>query len=538
MYKRQIQDNLQNLGFTGLWVANATLQKCSRLDLGNRYLVPLATLPQNPDTAYLREDTDRTLYTPLWRLNKKSLTVSEAEGNPGRVVAWHLDQAGQVRLATVAGNAGSTSYLYRPPGVKSWESLALPNLSEPVTFDASGQAVLVAFQGPEGRLQLQGFDLATKQFSGAPIADAVYDISPAVIHDPKTGVPVGLIYNTAKPAFLWLNGQYAQIHATLQQSFPNATVLTRGIMESGEVLFSVSSDVLPQVLYRYSAQKREIHPVISSQPEAAALKWAPVQPVSFATRDGQTVYAYLTLPLGRRPDQKVPLVALSHGGPEVRDDWGFDPEVQFLAGLGYGVLQVNYRGSIGYGHAYALKNSIEVCEKSVDDVVDGIRWTIAEGYVDPARIAAYGGSYGGYISLGIATRYPDLLAASVGFAGVYDWESQWKETRKHVADLLRWRADYYIDSKTHGELYRPFNPAGAAAKVRGPVLLLHGGSDSTVDINQTNLMARALRDAGRSVEVIKDAEGIHGLPNEEARRTFYTNLAAFLLKNVPPDAAP
>ena len=172
----------------------------------------------------------------------------------------------------------------------------------------------------------------------------------------------------------------------------------------------------------------------------------------------------------------------------------------------------------------------------MDDVVDGIRWTIAQGYADPKRIIAFGGSYGGYISLGIATRYPDLLAAAVGFAGVYDWNAQLKENRRNFSDILSWRANYYIDPKTRGELYRPFNPAGAAAQVRCPVLLLHGGSDHTVDIAQTNLMARALRDAGKSVEVIKDAEGIHGLPNEEARRMFYRTLATFLLKHAPPGA--
>lgn len=533
-----IQDNVHNLGFSGLWVADGNLQNCCKLDSGNRYLIPLITLPQNPDTAFLREVPEKTLFTPLWRLNKKTLSVYEAEGNPGRVIAWHLDQGGQIRLATVAENEGRTSYLYRLPGAKAWEPVSLPNLSEPVTFDATGQNVLVAYQGPGGRGQLRSFDLSTKQFSGEPIADAVYDINPAVIHDPRTGTPIGLVYETDRPVIFWLNPQYSQVYATLHQAFPSATVLPRGVLQSGEILFSVSSDVQPPVLYRFDAQKREVHAVISALPEAARMKWAPMQPVTFPSRDGTTIHAYLTLPSGRQPGQKVPLVALSHGGPEVRDGWGFDPEVQFLAALGYGVLQVNYRGSIGYGHDYALKNSVEVCEKSVDDVVDGIRWTIAGGHADPARIAAYGGSYGGYISLGIATRYPDLLAASVGFAGVYDWEAQLKETHKHAADLLRWRADYYIDSKTHGVLYRPFNPAGTAAKVRCPVLLLHGGSDRTVDINQTNIMSRALRDAGKSVEVVKDAEGIHGLPNEAARRNFYSTIAAFLLKHVPPDPAP
>ena len=171
--------------------------------------------------------------------------------------------------------------------------------------------------------------------------------------------------------------------------------------------------------------------------------------------------------------------------------------------------------------------------------MDGIRWTIAQGYADPKRIVAYGGSYGGYISLAIATRYPDLLVATVGFAGVYEWITQYKENKKYgYAETFAWRKDYYLDLTANAERYKAVSPVYAAANVRCPVLLLHGGSDGTVDIKQTNLMSDALRSAGKSVEVIKDAEGIHGLPNAEARHTFYTNLAVFLLNNAPPGAAP
>ena len=531
-----IQDEAASLDYSGLWVADATLQKCPKVNSGQKYLALLAALPTHPDFAILHEWSAKTLYTTLWQLNKESLTVHEFEGNPGKVFAWLLDQAGQVRVATANGSDGNTAYLHRPPGGKLWETIALPNLSVPVTFDASGQSVLVSLPGPDGRMQLQGFDLSKKQFSGAPIADPVYDLSPRVINDPKTGLPVGLASETAKPSFLWLNGQYAQIHATLQQSFPGATVQIHGVLESGEVLFAISSDVSPPVLYRYNPTKREVHAVLSALPEAAKRKWAPMQAVSFPARDGATLYGYLTLPLNAPAGKKIPLVALSHDGPAARDLWGFDPEVQFLAGLGYGVLQVNYRGSTGYGREHALKNSLEVCEKSVDDVADGIRWAIAQGHADPARIAAFGGGYGGYVSLGLATRYPDLLAASASVAGIYDWEGQSKYDGRSSVELLRMRQGFYLDPRANGDRFRPYSPTRAADQIRCPVLLFHGDRDATVEISQSNKLSRALRAAHKSVEVIKDAEGIHGLPNETARRTCYSNLAAFLLKNVPPDA--
>jgi dipeptidyl aminopeptidase/acylaminoacyl peptidase len=208
--------------------------------------------------------------------------------------------------------------------------------------------------------------------------------------------------------------------------------------------------------------------------------------------------------------------------------------------MGYGVLQINYRGSTGFGRAHELANTVEVAEKSVDDVVDGIRWAIEQGCADPKKIIAYGGSYGGYISLGIATRYPDLLAAAIGFAGVYDWLEDYKHAfdewnnPANFGEMFRWRADYYLDPGKFGDRYRAVSPINFAGAVRCPVLLHHGRIDQTVQISQTNNMARALQKAGKVVEVTKDPEGIHGLASEKQGQVFYRTLATFLLKHVPP----
>jgi acetyl esterase/lipase len=532
-----VTDTLNQAYTSGCWVATAQLKKVRKLEQSGRWVRLLDPLPQNPETALFVMVHD-SIYGTIWRLNKKTLSLYETIGsNPGKAISWQTDLAGEPRLARVTDPDGGWSYMHRSAGGKDWSVLNVPSRSYPVTFDSTGQTVLMTSPGPEGRYQLQSFSPQENKFAGEPMADPDYDITPLVIEDPRTGTPVGLSYEKEKSVFIWLSGDYAQVHATLQRSFPGATVMPRGVIDTGEVLFSVSADTIPLALYRYNVAKHEVHSVIAAFPDLANRKWAPMQPVTFTTRDGQPVHGYLTLPLGRKPQEKIPLIALSHGGPSARDEWGFDPEVQLLAALGYGVLQVNYRGSTGYGRRHELETILEVNEKSVDDVVDGIRWTIDQGYTDPKRIVAFGGSYGGYISLAIATRYPDLLAASVGFAGVYDWATQLKEDKKYsFSEVFSWLKDYYPDAKANADRYRAFSPVYAAPSVRCPVLLLHGGTDFTVDIKQTSLMSAALRNAGKSVEVIKDAEGIHGLPNAEARRTFYTNLAAFLLKHVPPNA--
>lgn len=536
--------NEGNQYYSGLWVTDGNLRTCRPLFTHDKALFILDPLPQNPDVALVRESSHDKFYGALWHLNKRSFTLYEAERNPGRVVGWRADVAGIVRLATVADVDGGWSYLYRDTEKTPWQPLALPPLSTAVTFDTTGRNLLFYHPGSTGRQELQIFNLETKKLEDSAITDPVYDVAPYAFTDDRTGAPVGLRYETDKPTIVWLNPQYAQLAKLFENSFPGHIVTSIGTIDNGDILFSIFSDTDPLAYYRYDGRKQTIKAVIAAQPEAARLKLAPMQPVSFSSRDGYKLHGYLTVPPQRASGQKPPLIALPHGGPQMRDSWGFDPEVQFLAALGYAVLQVNYRGSDGLGQPHELTNTIEVAEKSVDDVVDGIRWAIEQGQADPHRIAAYGGSYGGFISLGVATRYPDLLAAAVGFAGVYDWEEHYKKLSNRWANpddigrLLEWRANYYLDPRKNADRYRTISPVHFADKVRCPVLLHHGRIDATVEISQTNDMARALRNAGKSVEVTKDASGVHGLASERQSKDFYRSLAAFLLKNVPPDKLP
>ena len=263
-----------------------------------------------------------------------------------------------------------------------------------------------------------------------------------------------------------------------------------------------------------------------------------MQPVEFPARDGYVLHGYLTLPVHRPAAQRVPLIALSHGGPRLRDERDFNREVQFYAGLGYGVLQVNYRGSDGFGLAHLQTDIIAVGHISVDDVADGLRWTVAQGYADPKRLVAMGGSYGGYIAMGLATRYPELTAAVVGFAGVYDWRKHIELATYNHATAYAWMSRYFPPVKDREQDYAAISPVTMAAQVRAPVLLLHGESDEVVDIEQSELMRKALLKAGKSVQLVADVANIHGLPKQQSRFDYYRTVTAFLLANAPPDAVP
>lgn len=524
--------------YRGLWSASADLSARHLIDPGDKrpYFLS-AALPQNPDFALLwGYSRFHRSYGPLYALDKKTNYLRLYEDNPGNVIDWTLDAAGTPRLATVQESGSRVSFLFRPSAKGAWQPIKMPEGTNPLVFDPSGQNILISHPNNEGRETVQNFNLQTRELEGAEISDPVYDVIPDLLRDPHTDVPFGLRFWNEKRRYQWLDPHYQQIHAVLSQAFPGREILPYGRLFDDELLFAVISDVKPFALFRYDPVKREAHKLIDSHPAVSALEWAPMQPVMFKARDGYDLHGYLTLPLKRTAGQHVPLIALSHGGPFTRDNWGFEPEVQFFAALGYAVLQVDYRGSSGYGKKHRLKTILDVNDLSVDDVVDGIRWAIGENYADPRKIVAYGGSYGGYISLAIATRYPDLPAAVIGFAGVYDWEEQMIDDRDEMEVFMDWRADYYVPFKESAGRYRTTSPSRFADKVRCPVLLLHGDIDARVDMHQSRTMAKALRAAGKQVEVVKNVSGIHGLPREGQRRAYYSALAAFLLKNVPPDA--
>jgi dipeptidyl aminopeptidase/acylaminoacyl peptidase len=530
-------DTVNNNTMTGYWLATAQLRRCRKLESGNP-LHLLDSLPWNADTAYFIDDS-RGSYGAPWRLNKKSLSLYELPGNPGHVLEWLADLGGKLRLAIVAEPDSRTATLYRPIDREDWTPILLPESSGPITFNPDGSTVLLAFPDAEGRYVLQNFSLEGIRLVGPRLGHPVYDIIPtAVLSDTKTGAPVGVRYDTDGPAVQWFDSRFGKIQSDVQRLQPAGFSIPIGVVETGEYLIETTSDTRPPALSLYNATSGTLRPLLRQLPAADEMPWAAKQPIAFPARDGHTLHGYLTMPLHPPADRKVPLVALAHGGPQTRDTPGFDPQVQFLAALGYGVLQVDYRGSSGYGTEHELHDLLEVNEYSVNDVLDAIDWTISHFPVDSRRIIACGASYGAYISLALATRYPERIAAAVGFSGVYDWESQFRFSRRTNSDLLKWKSSYYVDPAANRDQYRRYSPLNAVNQVRCPVLLLHGGSDTVVDIAQTTKMANALRKAGKSVEVVKDADVVHDLPRTSQRRTFYTNLAAFLLKNVPPDPSP
>jgi dipeptidyl aminopeptidase/acylaminoacyl peptidase len=327
----------------------------------------------------------------------------------------------------------------------------------------------------------------------------------------------------------------AGVYAALSKAFPGDMVdITSATRDGKKVVVSVYGDNDPGQLYLFDRDSGSVRFLMKRRPELDPAKMAHVQSFSFKARDGQTLYGYLTLPQGK--SNGLPTIIHPHGGPiGVRDDWGFDWETQLLANRGYLVVQVNYRGSGGYGKAFEDAGHGQWGRKMQDDLTDATRWVVQQGYADPNRICIYGASYGGYASLMGAAVEPTLYKCAVGYVGVYDLDMMY-----HKGDIPERESGKRYLRRTIGtdpvEL-RQRSPASLADRIKVPVFLAAGLKDVRAPHEQTETMRDALKAAGHSAEeVILQPGEMHGFYDEQANLNLYTKMLAFFDKYIGPGA--
>jgi dipeptidyl aminopeptidase/acylaminoacyl peptidase len=257
-------------------------------------------------------------------------------------------------------------------------------------------------------------------------------------------------------------------------------------------------------------------------------------PVTITSRDGLPLHSYLTLPVGIEP-VGLPMVLLVHGGPWARDAWGFAAEVQLLANRGYAVLQVNFRGSTGYGKAFVKAAVGEFAGKMHDDLIDAVDWAVEQGYADRERVAIFGGSYGGYAALVGVTFTPDVFAAAIDYVGISSL-ANFMRTLPNVARPFlanNWHAFVGDPSDPEQEadmLAR--SPITYVDRIKTPLLVVQGANDSRVVQAESDNLVAALRDRGVEVEyMVKDDEG-HGFLNPDNQIDLYHAVERFLAEHL------
>ncbi len=498
---------------------------------------------KDPRTLYVLAHIERIDWPDVARLDLKTGRMTVVARAPGEVERYVLDHNDEVRFAIVT-QGRNRRVLYRDGAGKEWQELTSRDVDgagwEPVVFDGDNKTVLVwSDLGGRTTRALYRYDTAKKQLGELVVADDTYDIvipnaesfarSHQIIFDPSKSRIVGIGYYADRLRFHWLDSEIAAIHQQVEASLPDTVHSIRQISEDGSrIIFTSYSDRDPGVYYLFDKPRKKLSEIAVISPKVDPDQMAPVKRVTFAARDGLKLHGYLTLPKGRDP-KKLPLILHPHGGPYgPRDDWTYNAEVQFYANRGYAVLQVDYRGSGGYGRQFEIAGYKRWGLEMQDDLSDGVKWAIAEGIADPAKVVISGASYGGYATMAGLTFTPELYCAGINYVGVTDLEMMIPKAAP--AERMWWRHSRLGDltKREDKERIQKTSPVNFADRIRVPVLMAYGKNDPRVVIEHGYDMERALKKAGKNYKMIIEPDEGHGFRKEEQRIAFYREVDAFL----------
>lgn len=324
----------------------------------------------------------------------------------------------------------------------------------------------------------------------------------------------------------------ASLFASLAQSFPGQVVdFSSHTLDGKQIVVSVYSDTNPGELYLFDRDSGQARFLMSNRQWLDKDRMASVQPFTFTARDGKLIHGYLTVPHGS-DGRNLPLIVNPHGGPiGPRDQWGFNWEAQLFASRGYAVLQVNYRGSGGYGRGFQNAGHMQWGQGIQNDILDATHWAINQGHADRERICIYGGSFGGYSALMAPIREPGLFKCTFGYVGVYDVDMMFKR-----GDIPQRDSGLRYLRRTHGTsstVWAENSPARRAAEVKIPVYLAAGARDERTPPEQTELMHKALVEAGNPPHgmIIQSGE-MHGFYDEKNRLNLYTEMLGFFDRHI------
>ena len=493
----------------------------------------LDDLYEDPDHVLVAHNQRDPESFDVYRVNVRTGEETLIAENPGNIVAWHTDHHGRLRAATASDGLETTllyrdteEHEFRPVITTDFRTTVSPEL---FTFD---DRCLYALSN-RGRDCLALVVINPEQPDDEQLVYQAEGVDlDGVMYSRQRQVLTAAVYQTDKTRYHFFDQLAAERHLRVTEALPGYEVaLQSSTRTERKFIVAAYNDRTPGSRYIYDDDTGQLTKLADINPALPEEDMAEVRPIQYTARDGLVIHGYLTLPAGREP-RNLPCVVNPHGGPWARDSWGFNPEAQFLANRGYCVLQMNFRGSTGYGRTFWEAGFGQWGLSMQDDITDGVQWLIEQGIADRARIAIYGGSYGGYATLSGITKTPDLYAAAVDFVGVSNLLTFLNTIPPYWKPLL----EKMHSMVGHPELDRDrlvaASPALNADRIRTPLFLAQGAKDPRVNKDESDQMVAALRSRGVDVEyMVKENEG-HGFHNDENKFEFYERMEAFLSQHL------
>jgi dipeptidyl aminopeptidase/acylaminoacyl peptidase len=466
----------------------------------------------------------------VYHLDTNSGEMRMVVENPGDHDSWVADHQGRVRVA-ITTDGVNKSILYRETEEADWREVARYDFKEyaqPLLFAADDRLLYAASNVGRDKSAVVRYDPDTGRETDLLFEHPEVDVHELIWSKRRKAV-LGFSYEVERPEHYLVDEERRAIQDFLDGELPGAVnEIVSANREETRFVVNSMSDRHYGAYYLLDGPNRKLNKIHDSKPWLAREEMAPI---SYEARDGRTIRGYLTLPVGRDPTN-LPLVVNPHGGPYQRDQWLFNPEIQFLANRGYAVLQMNFRGSSGFGREFIESSFGQWGLAMQDDITDGVHWAIGQGIADPKRVAIYGGSYGGYATLSGLTKTPELYACGISYVGpssIFTWieafPPYWKPYLEMVYEMV---GHPERDEKRLRETSPLFN----VDRIRVPLLVAQGANDPRARKQESDQIVEALRARGGEVEyIVKDNEG-HGFLNEENRFEFYGAIEAFLERHL------
>ncbi len=493
-------------------------------------------LPDIPDQMLIGLNKRNPQVFDVYRLYLSTGKMEMIAENPGNIQGWITDHNGKLRAAYAIVNGVNNQVLYRETENSDWQELITTSFKDsfsPYLFTFDNKNLYVISNIGRDKTALVEYDIETGKEKVLYKNDN-YDLS-GVSYSRKRKLLTYVYYNSWKRQMHFFDDKYEKIYADIQEKLPDYEVaITSRNKNEDKFIVRTYSDKTRGAYYLYELDSKELSKLADLSPWLDEKEMASMKPITYKTRDSLTIHGYLTLPEGYNMEnaKDLPVVVNVHGGPWARDKWGFNPEVQFLANRGYAVLQVNFRGSTGYGKEFWTMSFKQWGRTMQNDITDATNWIIEKGIADPDRIAIYGASYGGYATLMGIVKEPDLYCCAVDYVGVSNMFTFMETIPPYWKPLLDMMYEMVGDPKKDSAKLAEVSPVFQVDKIKTPLFIAQGANDPRVNKDESDQMVQALKDRDVDVKyLVKDNEG-HGFRNEENRFDFYRAMEDFLNKHM------
>ena len=494
----------------------------------------LAYEKERPHEIVIAMNKDDVAAHDAYHLDLRTGALTLLAKNAGDILGWTAGKDLNIRGAVRATPDGGSELLVREGPASGWRSMIRWSgedslTSGTVAFSTDGAHLLLIDSQGANAGRLVRLDLASGRRT-VLAEDSRFDVSDVMVH-PDTREVQAVAFSRARVEWQVLDRRIArEFHATAPMAEGDFEVVHR-THDDRRWIIGVTRDTGGVSWYLWHRDQMRGAHLFDARPDLAQYQLPPMEPIAFTSRDGLPVEGYLSCPPGVAR-KRLPLVLNVHGGPWHRDEWGYDAEVQWLANRGYAVLQVNYRGSTGYGKAFLNAGNKEWGGKMHDDLVDAVRWAVDRRIADPERVAIYGGSYGGYAALVGATFTPDLFRCAVAIVGPSNLITFIDTIPPYWSSYLAIMHERVGNPETERDFLIERSPLTHVNRIRIPMLIAQGANDPRVKQSESEQIVAAMKARGIPHEYVLFPDEGHGFAKPENRFKFYGVAEKFLARHL------